>query len=66
MRAMTSLWSKHLRHGFDLAPRRFALLALLTIVLSGCASFSSDQGMGPVGSLAEAKLGKDVLKIRSP
>jgi outer membrane protein TolC len=35
------------------------------VVLSGCANFSPDQGMGPVGSLASAELGKDVVKIRN-
>ena len=41
-----------------------AVSALL--LLSGCARFSPDAGMGVVQSAAAAELGKDVIKIDDP
>lgn len=43
---------------------RFGLLAV-TFVLTGCASFSADQGMSAVHELAGAPINKDVMAIRS-
>ena len=45
--------------------RGLGIALACAVVLSGCANFSPDQGMGPVGSLASAELGKDVVKIRN-
>jgi outer membrane protein TolC len=39
--------------------------AFVTLLLTGCASFSPDAGMGAVSGIAAAELGKDALKIDS-
>lgn len=42
---------------------RLALLAGVAALLGGCASFSTDAGMGPVERATYADIGKDVTKI---
>ncbi len=44
---------------------RLAIAALVLIALSGCATFSSDDGFGPVEQTAKDRLGKDVKWARS-
>ena len=50
------------------APRRrrgLLFAALAAVALSGCASFSSDGGFGPVAQSAKARLGKDLTWAKS-
>jgi outer membrane protein TolC len=49
----------------DYAPRACAALTAATL-LSGCAWFSPDAGMGYVAGIADHELKKDVLAIRTP
>ena len=44
---------------------RLALAALAVVTLSGCASFSSDGGFGPVEQIAKDRLGKQITWARS-
>jgi outer membrane protein TolC len=44
---------------------RSALLLTISLLLSGCATFSSDRGMGLVADIADATIRKDVVAIRS-
>jgi len=37
----------------------------MCLVLAGCASFSPDQGIAPIGDMATGALGKEVIKVRS-
>ena len=46
-------------------PVRYFCAGLLTLVVSGCASFSSDGGFGPVAQLAKEKSGADVKWARN-
>ncbi len=43
--------------------RRFALLAAVSVILGGCASFTADGGVGTAQAVAYAELNKDVVKI---
>jgi outer membrane protein TolC len=43
--------------------RRFALLAGVSVILGGCASFSADGGVGPAQAIAYTELNKDVVRI---
>jgi outer membrane protein TolC len=45
--------------------RRVASLSLLSLLLSGCASFSPDSGMGVVADVSGQTLKKDVAFVRS-
>jgi outer membrane protein TolC len=45
---------------------KIVLAATGALVLSACAAFSPDGGMGPVAALSERELGKDVMAIRTP
>jgi hypothetical protein len=42
------------------------LLALATLGLSGCASFSPDSGMTAVSDLTSQTINKDIAFVRSP
>ena len=44
---------------------RLALAALAVVTLSGCASFSSDGGFGPVEQIAKDRLGEQITWARS-
>ena len=44
---------------------RLALAALAVVALSGCASFSTDDGFGPVEQVAKDRLGKQITWARS-
>ena len=44
---------------------RLALAALAVVALSGCASFSTDGGFGPVEQVAKDRLGKQITWARS-
>ena len=46
-------------------PRGLLFAALAAFGLSGCASFSSDGGFGPVAQSAKARLGKDLTWAKS-
>src|SRR5438105_1931751 len=49
------------------APTMRACAALMTLsLLSGCAWFSPDAGMGTVAGIADRELNKDVAAIRTP
>lgn len=49
----------HLRH------HRSVLVLTVSLLLSGCATFSPDQGMGVVADIADNSIKKDVVAIRS-
>lgn len=46
-------------------PLKAAAMLLAALALSGCASFSSDGGLGPVQSLAKDKAGSDLVWVKS-
>jgi outer membrane protein TolC len=46
--------------------RLFAVSTLLSVLLSGCASFTPDGGITGVADITGAALGKDVVAIRTP
>src|SRR5262245_11976131 len=53
-----------LRHQWSVLAFRLGMApALLTVPLTGCASFSPDAGMGAVTGIAATELRKDALKI---
>ena len=47
------------------ARTRFVLAVLAAATLSGCASFSTDGGFGPVEQTAKDRLGKDLMWAKS-
>ncbi len=48
------------------AALKFGIAAIALGLLGGCAKFSPDAGMGPVGAHVSAEIGRDVVKIASP
>ncbi|ABE64975.1 outer membrane efflux protein (plasmid) [Nitrobacter hamburgensis X14] len=54
-----------LSHQNLLRNNRSPLVLAISLVLSGCATFSPDQGMGVVADIADGTIKKDVIAIRS-
>lgn len=50
---------------FNFPRSRLALAAIAVVALSGCASFSTDGGFGPVEQVAKDRLGKQITWARS-
>ncbi len=48
-----------------LRPSRLATTSLTVMLLTGCASFSTDGGFSPISTIARDRLGKDVAWARS-
>lgn len=52
-------------HQIFLRHQRSALMLTASLLLSGCATFSPDRGMGVVADVADTAIKKDVVAIRS-